>query len=160
MSDHNLLPLRDIHLPPPPSSWPPAWEWWAILALVVVVLVGLVFSIRRYRQQRLRRLALRELRQLARQLRQQGESPELLAELSRFCRRLMVYRYGYQAATALYGEEWLQRLDQELGGSEFTAGVGRVLATGPYQRQPLFEGQPLLKLIGRLTRQMVRGGGA
>ena len=53
------------------------------------------------------------------------------------------------AAPSLRGEPWLAFLDAQLGGEEFSQGVGRILLDGPYQRRARIDTDDLLVLIRR-----------
>ena len=130
----DTLPLRDIHLPPAISWWPPAPGWWLLSVLVVLTVIACIWLIRRYQRRNYRRLALQHLQQLELQYQQQSDARQLLQGLSRLLRHAVQLHYP-QAAAGLIGADWLQFLDQQLGGSEFSQGGGQLLATGPYQAE-------------------------
>ena len=146
------LPLRDLHLPPPPGWWPPAPGWWLLILLAtVLVLLGFLLW-RRTQRLRYRRAALHQLTRLA------GD-PDLppgvlLAELSALLRRAALCAFPGQSCAGLSGDEWLHFLDRPLKDRPFSEGAGRALAIGPYQRTVEFERQELLSLCRRWLRRL------
>jgi hypothetical protein len=127
------LELRDIHLPPEPSWWPPAPGWLLLALLLVVVAWVLVRFLRQHWRARRRRLALQSEFDAALGL---ADPQAQLAAISQLLRRAA--RVHAPAAAALIGEAWLEFLDQA-GGTEpafFTRGAGRLLEDGPYRPAP------------------------
>lgn len=146
------LPLRDIHLPPPPGWWPPAPGWWLLAGLVALLLLSLLFLWRRSRRLRYRRAALHQLTRL-----EQSDSlppGALVAELSVLLRRAALCAFPEQSCAGLSGEDWLRFLDRPLKEQPFSAGAGRCLATGPYQRSVAIERTELLSLCRRWLRRL------
>ncbi|HEX5126979.1 MAG TPA: DUF4381 domain-containing protein [Rhodocyclaceae bacterium] len=129
-----LSGLRDIHLPPPISWWPPAPGWWLLVALVP--LLGLVFYIvlRLRRRNRWRVVALAELTHLRQQYAAQNLSAQkLVGELSVLLRRVAISRFPREQVASLSGEAWLEFLDHALGDEAvFKTDGGRLLSVAPY----------------------------
>ena len=126
------LPLRDIHLPPPPGWWPPAPGWWAVLAIIVIAGVFLAWWSRRAGR---RRSAVAQARlELARLRADLATTPtHLAAELSALLRRVCISLYPRRQVAGLTGAGWLQFLDDIRGGREFCEGPGRILIQAPYR---------------------------
>ena len=146
------LPLRDIHLPPPPGWWPPAPGWWLLAGLVVILTIALVFLRRRSRRLRYRRQALRQLAGL--ETAGTMAACELLAELSMLLRRAALCAYPADNCACLNGEPWLQFLDRTLKDRQFSTGPGRCLAYGPYQPSVEIDRNALLGLCRRWLRKL------
>lgn len=111
----NLPVLRDIHLPEPPSTWPPAPGWW-LLALIALLLIafGLWRLYRaRARAARHRRL-FAELDALKPASVDAATTPAYLSALSAFLRR--VARAVDAKAAVLHGEDWIRFLDRHGDG--------------------------------------------
>jgi len=127
-----LAQLKDIHLPPPVSWWPPAPGWWlAGLCLLALIGGGGYLLWRFYRRGQIRRTALAALRQLC-----DTDLPEdrvLLEEVSRLLRQVAIAKYGRQEVAALTGTGWLQFLDRTGQTDQFSHGAGQVLGTMLYQ---------------------------
>ena len=101
--------LRDIHLPAPPSWWPPAPGWWVLAALVLLALVIGVWTWRRHRRvisQRQR--VLREVDRLAEQHRLDSDQAALAIGLHQLLRR--VARQHDPSAARQTGLAWRQTL--------------------------------------------------
>jgi len=126
------LPLRDIHLPPPPGWWPPAPGWWVLLAITISAGLGLLWWRRRAHR---RRSAVAQARlELARLRVDSTTAPALLAaELSTLLRRVCISLYPRQQVAGLTGDGWLRFLDEVGGGREFCHGPGRALTQAPYR---------------------------
>lgn len=153
------LPLRDIQLPDAISWWPLATGWWVALILLLLLVVLFIWLWRFYRRRRLLRAALRQLRQYYRVYRRNSDTAQFIGELSLYCHRLMRHKYGYKEKSALSGTAWLQQLDSEIGGKQFSSGVGKILADGPYMRTIECKPAPLLRLLRKLTKKILTGKG-
>jgi len=154
---NELEKLRDIHLPSEVNWWPLAIGWWILLAVILVTLVLLMRYLkqRRQRQQRLKLLS-DALDNLANNT--QLDQQQWLAELSTLLRRMVIRLHGRQTTAGLVGEEWLVYLDQSGGTDQFTQGVGKVLASSPYQPLAEYEREALLKLSHQWIKHQVKGG--
>lgn len=129
------LNLRDIHLPGAPAVWPPAPGWWLLAALTLGLLAWAgVVGWHYYRLRRERRHVLGELTRITARLSQQ-RSPTDLANLSALLRRLALLRFSRTQVAGLTGDAWLHFLDVSGTTTGFSAGPGRLLVTGPYQRE-------------------------
>ena len=157
----NQLPLRDIHLPEPNSWWPPAPGWWLLLLLLglIVVVTFIWWLVGKYRQRAVLRAAQRELKAIQHRYKKRQDSQWLLGELSELVRRVMISHFHREDVSALVGDVWLERLDQALGDgestSEFTQGIGTVLARGPYQQQVEFDETQLITLVKKLIGKVL-----
>ncbi|HSD37998.1 MAG TPA: DUF4381 domain-containing protein [Rhodocyclaceae bacterium] len=157
-----LADLRDIHLPPPVSWWPPAPGWWLLVSLVLLVIAG-VFIWRRLRaRNRWRQYALSELAKLrAQHAAQTLTSTRLIGDLSVLLRRVAISRFPREEVAALSGEAWLAFLDRMLGdAAEFRSPAGQLLSVGPYVRESSIDTQALgtlLDLCERWLRKLPGG---
>jgi hypothetical protein len=145
------LPLRDIHLPTPPSWWPPAIGWWLLLGLLVVVFALLWFLVRRFKQLRYRKQALLYLNELEQNV---DSTSHFVAELSTLLRRSALCAFPDTDCASLSGSKWLEFLDQNLADTSFTTGVGRCLADGPYQPEVDIERKALIALCRRWLKKL------
>lgn len=129
----SALVLRDIHLTPVPSWWPPAPGWWilaALLLLVVVALIGWRGHARRRRQ------AI--VRMFDRQVDAADSPARQVAAMSDLLRRAA--RRRDPQADRLSGEEWLRFLDPPAtkkvpSSKDFSEGAGRLLLDGAFRRE-------------------------
>ena len=83
-----------------------------------------------------------------------GNDPVALASaMSAFLRRLsLLDRSG---AATLSGEAWLQYLDAKSASTDFTGGIGRVLADAPFRASASYDTSALIALLRRYTRKAV-----
>ena len=108
-----LAGLKDIHLPPTPSWWPPALGWWLVALLVLGAGLALFLIRRRQREQeRPVRLALQELTRITPP--ENGENADtirdFLKQLSTLLRRFCLVRFPGKRVADLYGDEWVDFL--------------------------------------------------
>jgi len=142
-----LSQLADIHLPAAVTFWPPAPGWWVLVALVLLALALLG---RRQLQLLLvrRRLAtaLRELSFVHAAWKEQQDQDiagrnaaglALLYGFNAILKRVALATSTDPLIPRLIGPAWLQFLDSFDGRTDFSTGVGRVLADGTYR--PVFD---------------------
>ena len=132
------LQLRDIHLPPPVSWWPPAPGWWILAILTLVLAMFIIYAISRYRRHAYRRTGLRQLARLEKEFNTNGDNAHLLQGLSKLLRHMAILHYPPQQCAGLCGSEWLKFLDQPFinrkkQSQPFSMGVGRILIDYPYR---------------------------
>lgn len=120
------LVLRDVHVPPAPSLWPPAPGWW-LLAGALALAVAIAWWIRRKRRRRM--LAWQKLFDDA-----CGDAAPAaqVAAISELLRRAA--RRVNAQADHLQSEDWLRLLDGQKQKA-FSEGAGRLLLEGGYRRE-------------------------
>lgn len=118
--------LRDIHVPPAPSLWPPA-PGWSLLAAALLAATAIMLVLR-WRRRRRHRAVLAMFDQ---HLHAATTPAAQLAAMSELLRRA-ARRHDPQA-DRLDGEAWLLWLDGKRG-HDFSQGPGRALLDGPYRR--------------------------
>ncbi|MET0580835.1 MAG: DUF4381 domain-containing protein [Pseudoxanthomonas sp.] len=120
------LVLRDVHVPPAPSLWPPAPGWWVVAGAVLLVLV-IAWWIRQKRRRRL--LAWQKLFDDACA---DATPAAQIAAMSELLRRAARRVDG--KADHLQNEDWLRLLDGQKQKA-FSEGAGRLLLEGGYRRE-------------------------
>lgn len=139
-----LAQLRDIHLPPPVSAWPPAPGWWLLAALGLALVIALTaLLLRRRRRNRYRRTALRELRALRAQAAGEIAPQSIVAALNRLLKRTALAAYPQASVAALSGADWLLFLDAGLKQPRFSETDLRALANVYRPSPQLPAAQPL-----------------
>ena len=109
----SLEQLRDLHVPPPVSFWPPALGWW-IAAGIILGFFAVGFWFLRYRLKTApRRDALKELLLLQDRFVQTQNCRELMSGLSQLLRRYALSCFGRQTVAGLTGLPWLKFLDEQ-----------------------------------------------
>lgn len=165
--DPAQLPLRDIHLPDPIIWWPPALGWWLLL-LLVIMLIALRVGISWYRN-KIRAAPVTQARQILHAIRieyaRYSDGRHLLREVSALMRRLCISLFPREQTASLTGEDWLLFLDRTMQGDvsdkadsdsngTFSAGIGRVLAEGPYRQHTDIDARQLLSLCEQWITQV------
>ena len=150
MSDDPLSGLRDIHLPPDPTFWPPAPGWWVLAAASALLAAALVVHRRReVRRRRPQREALHALAALREAL-LRGERPDrVVAGSSSLLRRAALSKFPREQVAGLTGREWLAFLSTHGGGPEFVARGAEQLVTAPYTPGAEVDAEEVLKLCER-----------
>ena len=140
--------LRDIHLPPEPSWWPPALGWWLLAILAIAALWLLARTLLRMLRRWRRRVAVDALFD-AEIARAGDDARARIAAVSQLLRRAC--RAAQPPAAALHGEAWLQFLDGDDPERLFSQGPGRVLLDAQFRPQGMPAGEDLLERVrGRL----------
>lgn len=129
------LPLRDIHLPDSISWWPLAPGWWIVLGMVMLLILLIDIIDKKYFKPNLKRQALKALKNIEESFHVHDDATQCVSELSALLRRVVISQNLPIKMAGLTGQSWLELLDQQLGKSEFSQGVGQLLLTGPYQPQ-------------------------
>ncbi len=128
-----LQSLHDLATPPPPPWVPQTPGWYVLFALVAVGLVWFAIrSFRRWKANRYRGEALAALEGIESRLHDSKSRGGALAELPVLVKRTALSFEPRTDVAALYGEDWLRRLDSSYGGNGFTAGAGRRLVDAAY----------------------------
>ena len=134
--ENPLINLKDIHLPPPVSFWPPAPGWWILSVLLISSLfIGGVWFYRQHKKRRPKTEALRILKDL--QILYQNSQDEVvsLRNLSNLIRRTALTLYDIDAVASLQGSSWLEFLDKTGKTKEFSQGAGKVLGNEVFQQK-------------------------
>ncbi|MBF0370737.1 MAG: DUF4381 domain-containing protein [Magnetococcales bacterium] len=148
-----LAQLRDIHMPPPVSDWPPAFGWWGVLGLLLLLALGGMLWRRHWNRRRPVREALVALDELLVSYGRDGDGGRFVRGLSILLKRVALAVHGRERVAALNGAAWLAFLDQTGGRGGFSEGVGQVLAVGPYRPGEAVEVIPLAELARSWIRQ-------
>ena len=134
--ENPLVNLKDIHLPPPVSFWPPAPGWWILAVLLSSSLfIGGVLFYRQHKKRKPKTEALRILKDL--QILYQNSQDEVasLRNLSNLLRRTALTFYDNDAVASLQGSSWLEFLDKTGKTKEFSQGAGKVLGNEVFQQK-------------------------
>lgn len=111
----NLPVLRDIHLPAPPSAWPPAPGWWLIAIVALALIAFFIWRLLRFRARAARhRRLVAELDALKPAVVDADTTAPYLSALSAFLRR--VARAVDADAAVLQGDAWIRFLDRHGDG--------------------------------------------
>ena len=138
MEGDPLQQLRDVHLPPDPSWWPPAFGWWLFALILLTTLVWACWQLlETYKKRAPSRAAKAQLGDLYHRY-QAGEisAVEYLHASNELLKRLMVRAYQQTSYARLSGNAWLNILDELSGTSKFTSGAASVLGNSRFSAEP------------------------
>ena len=107
------LRLRDLHLPPEPSWWPPALGWWVLLALFIVAMhAALRWGWPRVRQWWRMRQLRRQLALICQRLDDRDSHAMLVAEMSMLLRRAVIESTSDPRIAGWHGLTWVSELQR------------------------------------------------
>ena len=134
--ENPLVNLKDIHLPPPVSFWPPAPGWWILAVLLISSLFfGGVWFYRRHKKRKPKNEAFRILKDLQILYQNSQDEVALLRNLSNLLRRTALTFYDNDEVASLQGSSWLEFLDKTGKTKEFSQGAGKVLGNEVFQQK-------------------------
>ncbi len=142
--DPTQIPLRDYQLPEAISWWPPALGWWVLLALLLVVGFGVFFLRKWIKRGVIKKQAKQEMARLRQN--QDFSETERVQQLSILIRRICLSVFLRVEMASLTGQAWLLFLDQLMGRTDFSQGLGRALIEAPYSRNTDLETEKLFDL--------------
>ena len=147
-AENPLSNLKDIHLPPAVSFWPPAPGWWFLTILFVLLTFFCCRWLwRRHKRQRPKTDALLNLKTLQNQYNKNNNALATLRNLSQLLRLAALSFYKQEEVASLHGLAWLEFLDKTGQTMEFTQGAGKIFGTQVYQQKPDFELDTLFLLV-------------
>lgn len=164
-TDPSSLPLRDIHLPVPVSWWPLAPGWWIVIILCGLIIAAGIYILKRRRDyfNSAIYLAKKDLESIKDDYRVNRDKKILIKALSALLRRVGISVHDRRKTAALTGPMWLHFLDHYTADKAFSRGVGSVLIHAPYQAEPEFDGDALIRLTSSWIDSVAerhRGNGA
>ena len=149
-----LANLKDIHLPPAISFWPPAPGWWILAVFFVLLTVFCVWWLRRrYEGSRHKVEVLRILKNLQLQHEESPAALTTLRTLSQLLRRTALSFSKQEDVASLQGEDWLKFLDKSGNTTKFTKGVGKIFGENLFQYKPEFEIETLFPLVSKWVKE-------
>lgn len=123
----DLSGLKDIHLPPLPSAWPPAPIVWQGAAVIVCAVLLGIFLFWFFRRTTMRRYVLKELVRLEQtEIRPADQATDVL----KLMRRAALARYGRVGVADLSGRRWRMFLTEH--GASFSPEAAEIIEYGAY----------------------------
>lgn len=156
MENDPLQQLRDVHLPPDPSWWPPAFGWWLLAGLLLVLLAWAITRlVQAYRRRAPTRAATAALAELYKR-HQTGQinAGQYLHQGNELLKRLLVRAYQKPTYARLSGNAWLTALDDLAGNTQFSSGDAQILGNARFSTDPDINVDQLHKQLCRLVRRV------
>lgn len=154
MESDPLQQLRDVHLPPEPAMWPPAFGWWLLAALGIAAAVWLIRkAIIAYQK----RAPIRSAKALLNDMYDAysvGQLPaiDFLHQANELLKRLLVRAFGRSEYASMSGNNWLAELDRVSASQDFTQGSGQVLGDARFAPEPDIDVEQLNKSLQQLLQ--------
>jgi uncharacterized protein DUF4381 len=115
------------------AAWPPAPGWYAVFALVCLLLIFFLGRFARsWRSNGYRREALRQLESIRNLASEQVLAVDI-ASLNRLLKITAMNHYTRERVASLSGKQWLEFLNSNCSGSNFTTAPGNLLADSGFQ---------------------------
>ena len=150
------LNLRDIHLPDSIPWWPLAPGWWLLIIAVLLLILLLPRWYRWQKRKPPKRIALMELKKIAGHYAQHNDKTQLAREVSILMRRVCMSYASRNEIAGLIGDEWLQQINLLTRKPYFSAELGNILITAPYQNNSDYDAEQLLKACKRWIHHLPR----
>lgn len=133
------LPIADIHLPDSVNLWPPAIGWWIVgIASLLILWTAVHFLRKKITHHRqywgYRKAALVLLKQHYQMYQhQQEDTLRAVHALSSVLKRTAISAYPHQSISSLYGQAWVECLNQQTSTPYFDSVLGDLLDEKQYQ---------------------------
>lgn len=125
----DLSGLKDIHLPPVPSLWPPPFSGVLLIVFLTALCFSLYYAVKFIRRMTARKYALKNLNALE----ASGKSSyEKASALLLLLKRLAVMKYKEENVASLYGEKWLDFLISHSKTPLFSGAVSDIIKSVQY----------------------------
>lgn len=144
-----LQQLKDIQPPPEPAWWLIAPAHGIAIGLFAALAAGIWLLLRHRKSNRMAGLAEQALQDISACYERDRDSHRLALALSKWLRQVSLVAFPGRQVESLCGENWLQFLDESLGGNTFSKGQGRVFGRQIYARQVKLDAAQLLALCGQ-----------
>lgn len=152
--------LKDIHLPPAISWWPPAPGWWLLATLVLGLFWwGLRFALRRHRERLFSRQAKRQVNVLWSRYQRQPDSTLLVKSLIILARQTAKSNPVHEHLATLPTTDLLALIDQDSDSKLSNAVALSQLHDLLYQPSPEALTRIQAKQVFRCLRQWIRQTG-
>ena len=149
-----LANLKDIHLPPAISWWPPAPGWWILGIIIFSIFIFIIIILYRIYKRRMPKVeALRILKNLQRQSSKNNNELKKLRELSQLLRRTALSIYSQEEVASLQGTEWLEFLDKTGQTNVFTKGHGKIFGEDIFKLNPKFDLEDLFLVVSKWLKK-------
>lgn len=145
---NSLENLKDIHLPPAISWWPPAPGWWILVIITFSIFIFItIYLYLTYRRRKPKVEALSILKNLQGQCDKNNNELKKLRELSQLLRRTALSIYDQEEVASLQGIEWLEFLDKTGRTNDFTKGHGKIFGEDIFKLKPKFDLEALFLVV-------------
>lgn len=129
MEQIDLSGLKDIHLPPPPSFFPPSWSGLALIAALVCLIFASRAAYRFFKRMTARKYALKELDALEKS--KKSACTRVSAALI-LLKRLAMLKFKDDNIATMHGGDWARFLAADSKTPLFQGAVGDMIQNIQY----------------------------
>ncbi|MDF1683705.1 MAG: DUF4381 domain-containing protein [Legionellaceae bacterium] len=155
MADSNVLSqLRDIHMPPPVSAWPPGPAYYGVLGLFIMLFLLWLIRQRHLQYTAPKREALAELTRLKTSYLKKPEPKQTAAAITLLLKRVALVYHPRLEVASLHGNAWPEflkktsrRLDADIDATD------QILCEAPFNPQADYHLEPLFLVARRWIKQ-------
>jgi len=156
MSSENILSnLKDIHMPPSISYWPPALGWWIIAGLLLIIIIFSIYLFLKFLKKiKPKNEALKILKEIQNEYNRNLNGADTLKKLTKLIRRTALTFFPRKEVASLYGYKWLKFLDKSGKTNQFTSGVGAVFGNEIYEKKSKINSKSLFELVKKWINEI------
>jgi len=146
--------LRDIHLPPPISVWPPGLGYFILLGILFFLVLLLIKRRQYLRYTAPKREALAELARLEASYLQQPDPSQTAAAITLLLKRVALVYHPRLDVAHIHGEAWLQFLKKTSRHLDSNIdATGQILRETPFNPKADHPLEPLFLMARRWIKQ-------
>jgi len=149
-----LLQLRDIHMPPPVSAWPPGPAYYAVLALLIMLALLWLIRQRHLQYTAPKREALAKLARLKACYLEKPEPTHTAAAITLLLKRVALVYHPRLDVASLHGSTWppfLKKTSRRLDAAIDAA--SQILCEAPFNPQADHHLEPLFLMARHWIKQ-------
>lgn len=149
-----LAELRDIHLPPPVSAWPPAPAYYVLMGILIVLVLVLLKRQQHQKYTAQKRKALAELARLEATYLKKPEPKPTAAAITLLLKRVALVYHPRLEVASLHGDAWLDFLKKTSRhlNAEINA-TRQILCEAPFNPKAAHQLAPLFFMARRWIKQ-------
>ena len=139
-----LIQLKDIHLPQSIGWWPLAPGWYALILLILCLTIGLAYLIHKRKINALAKNQALELLKTYKEHYEKDRNAQVAsARISELLRRVALVYYPRVEVASLYGNAWVEFLNQTSKAVDFKP-VQSMLLDSPFKTEETVNLNPLI----------------
>ena len=147
-----LADLRDIHLPPPVSAWPPGKGYYTLLALFIFLYFIYRFYQKKRAQAAPKREALKTLSNIEADYKAHQKTKQTAAAITTLLKQITLAYHPRIDVASLHGQAWLSFLQKNSSHIDFYA-LEKSLLEAPFNPKSNHDLSPLFLATKRFIQQ-------
>ncbi len=141
---NQLLSLEDIITPQGVSLWPLTIAWWLLIVMCIVVVFALIVFYRRHQKKWAYR---QEALSLLKAYKKNNNNTDIAIKYLECLKRTAISAYPNQDIDSLYGDAWLNFLNQQTPKPLFNGELADFILHAQYKKKVTVENEYLCKAV-------------